>query len=43
MRVEVVQKFSVGEMLEARGVVRHDVCLPIDEGDLRAVTMEPLV
>jgi len=38
-----MQKFRVGEVLEARGVISHDILHPVDEGDLRAVTMVALV
>jgi len=38
-----MQEFRVGEVLEARSVISHDIFHPIDEGDLRAVTMAALV
>jgi len=42
-RVEVMQKFRVGEVLEARSIIGHDIFHPINEGDLGAVTMVALV
>jgi len=41
--VEVTQKFRVGEVLKARGVIGHDIFHPVGEGDLGAVTMVALV
>jgi len=38
-----MQKFRVGEVLKARGVISHDILHPVDEGDLGAVTMVALV
>jgi len=38
-----MQKFRVGEVLKARGIIGHDIFHPIDEGDLRAATMVVLV
>jgi len=38
-----MQKFRVGEVLKARGVISHGILHPVDEGDLGAVTMVALV
>ena len=42
-RVEVMQEFRVGEVLEARGIIGHDVFHPVDEGDLGAGAMVALM
>jgi len=42
-RVEVVQKFRVGEVLKSGGVISHDIFHPVDERDLGAVMMVALV
>jgi len=39
----MVQEFRVREMLEARGIISHDVFYPVDEGDLGAIAMVALV
>jgi len=38
-----MQEFRVGEVLEARSVIGHDIFHPIDEGDLGAATVVALV
>ena len=39
----MIQELGIGEMLQARGVVSHDVFHPVDEGDLGAVAVVSLV
>jgi len=38
-----MQEFRIGKVLEARGIIGHDILHPINEGDLRAVAMVALV
>jgi len=38
-----MQEFRVGEVLQVRSTIGHDIFYPIDEGDLGEVTMVALV
>jgi len=38
-----MQEFRVGEVLEARSIIGHDIFHPVDEGDLGAVSVVALV
>jgi len=38
-----MQKFRVGEVLKSTGIIGHDIFHPVEERDLRAVTMVALV
>ena len=40
---EVSEKGAVGEVLQARGVVGHDIGIPWEEASEMAVPVEPLV